>query len=377
MHTAWTMLLREYPAQITDTLKVYFEPEAAARNLEAASLFALTTGLLRHADLAEHFDDVAQAFLQTIFYKREAKLSPPSLRRVGYSLMLMMFRYMTDSKPVATRYLGSLLLEVASQLDAEGSPEDADFLYAISVKATTMCMDNKATAIWLERATQYCFGRNLLSTIERHFFSIYNHFLFAQVPDTPEILHGLLMKVEAAEQIIRAAEDEPRRDLSDDALKYYRCWFIMIKAEVYLRLGRENLVPTILHAAGTIILQLPTSLRVALVGLTRFAGKAATANGSGIHIAEVLAMKLQRLVSEPRMLLERPNEDLGLLGLLLPAERAEMLARQSEGYPTPDSVRSPSSVTSPGLSTEAVNSFDSACDSMFPEQDAVMFDEYG
>lgn len=256
---------------------------------------------MRKSDLAEHFEDLCQTYIQNIFFKREAKLDQSCLRRVGSAVMLLMFRYMTDSKPMATRYLGTILVELASQLDASGAPEDAELLYAIATRAAGMCVDTRTAPPWLRRISSETSGRSFISTIELKFFEIFNQLMsggaepFASSDQLA--LFQILSKLDAVEQMTQNAESLPEhRAASFDALQYYRCWFIMLRGEVYLRLGREDLVPDLMRLAGSIVARLPFGLRVALAGLTNFSGQGP--NGVGLRVASTLLAHLQPLAMQ-------------------------------------------------------------------------------
>jgi hypothetical protein len=296
---SWNSLLRDTPAAITETLKKYYDPEAVSRNFEAAAIFSLTSGLMHRPDLAEHFEDICQAFLQIVFFKREAKLSAPCLRRVGSALMLLMFRYMTNSKPVATRYIGSFLLEVASQLDSQGAPGDAELLYAISTRVVSICIESQTTSQWVRRINNQIGGRSLLSVIELSFFEVFNKFVSGE-GNSPEVVQQLLAQIESTAQLIRDHESVAApRAVADEALRYYTLWFMMLRAEAYLRLGRSELVSEILSPAHYIIPSLPRGLTVALVGLTKFASTGP--NGPGLLIAPFLSEKMELILElQPR-----------------------------------------------------------------------------
>eukprot|EP01122_Echinamoeba_exundans_P000366 TRINITY_DN10326_c0_g1_i1.p1 TRINITY_DN10326_c0_g1~~TRINITY_DN10326_c0_g1_i1.p1 ORF type:complete len:532 (-),score=68.50 TRINITY_DN10326_c0_g1_i1:111-1706(-) len=291
---SWNSLLRDSAANISETLKVYYEPDSVSRNFEAAAIFSLTCGLMHKPDLAEHFEDICQTFLQTIFFKREAKLSAPSLRRVGSALMLIMFRFMSSSKPVATRYIGSFLLEVASQLDSQGAPDDAELLYAISTRVAAICMESQTTSQWVRRINAQASGRSFTSVLEFNFFEVFNKFV-SREGTSPDVIHRLLIQIESTAQLIRDQENVvvPRL-ITDDALRYYTLWFMMLRAEAYLRLGRRDLIGEILSPAQYIIPSLPKGLTVALIGLTKFASTGP--NGPGLMIAPILSEKMELLV---------------------------------------------------------------------------------
>lgn len=268
--------LRESQAVFTANLREFNDPEQLTYKYEACSLLSLMLLIhTPHEDLSDHFDNLAQSMQQYIFFKTDALLSMPAWRRAGTALMILILRCNVVGKPLVARFICGLIIEVSSQMDRLDPDEHVDLLMAMAVRVSGWCNETPRIFNWLSRLQQGSRGRNVVPSIEYGFFEIFNRLLpLTDGDEAQEQYAELGRQTDRLVLLLYDLEHLPddQRPIAVSALRYFHCWMLFLRCELYMRRGLTGYLQDSLKTLAERTLALSPPLRRVVMGMCRFAG---------------------------------------------------------------------------------------------------------